>query len=88
MDAYAVATGTPWSRVFFVTFWAVAVAFTLNVVVAFFVEAFVFRMERAETKSRPSRSESSTHGRLHGRRPLGMPHIYSCYDLYEDMVKK
>lgn len=94
MDAYALVTGTAWSRVFFVTFWAVAVAFTLNVVVAFFVEAFVFRMERAETKrsAQPSisrsRSGSPTHGRPHSRRPLGKAHIYSCYDLYEDIVRK
>ncbi|XP_073388822.1 two pore calcium channel protein 1 isoform X2 [Physcomitrium patens] len=95
MDAYAVATGTPWSRVFFIFFWAVAVAFTLNVVVAFVVEAFVFRMEKAEAqKNSPSlsrsrsRSESPSHVRGK-RRALGrMPHIYSCYDLYEDMAVK
>ena len=94
MDAYAIVTESAWSRVFFVSFWAVAVAFTLNVVVAFFVEAFVFRMERAETKKREaqvsrsrSRSESSTHSSPRFRRPLGMPHVYSCYDLFEDISK-
>jgi two pore calcium channel protein len=76
MDAYAVVTHSPWSRVFFISFWAVAVAFTLNVVVAFVVEAFVVGMEEAETPmtaqpSSRSRSESPPRGRLRGRRSLG-----------------
>lgn len=94
MDAYAVATGTAWSRVFFIFFWAVAVAFTLNVVVAFVVEAFVFRMAKAEarevspslSRSR-SRSESPSYVRVK-RRGFERGHIYSCYDLYEDLAVK
>lgn len=91
MDAYAVVSGTAWSRAFFVAFWAVAVAFTLNVVVAFFVEAFVFRMEVAERQEMAlrgsrSRSQSQSPTSHHGGRALGR--IYSCYDLYEDIVTK
>ncbi|KAG0629978.1 hypothetical protein M758_1G144100 [Ceratodon purpureus] len=89
MDAYAVVTGTAWSRVFFLFFWAVAVAFTLNVVVAFFVESFVFRMEQAKTDQKKypapsrsrSRSESPRRGRSPIRRPSRMHHIFSCQDL-------
>lgn len=59
MDAYAVVTGTPWSRLFFVSFWAVAVACTLHVVVTFSVETFVSGMEKAEKGiSHPSSSSS------------------------------
>ena len=36
MDGYAAATNSRWSRAFFMAFWAIAVVFTLNVVVAFF----------------------------------------------------
>lgn len=87
MDAYAIVTQTPWSRAFFISFWAVAVAFTLNVVVAFFVEAFVYRMEKTEAKTanQTSRSGSPTNRRRkRSRRTLST----SCDDLYEEIVKK
>ena len=61
MDAYAVITQTPWSRSFFISFWAIAVAFTLNVVASFFVEAFVYRMEKAEAESNNSKRTSRPH---------------------------
>lgn len=89
MDAYAVVTQTPWSRSFFISFWAIAVTFTLNVIVAFFVEAFVYRMEKAEAKRNNSnqtlRSDSPPNERRKtSRRTLST----SCDNLYEEIVKK
>ena len=48
MDAYAAVTGSCWSHAYFIAFWAIAVAFTLNVIVAFYAEAFTSQMEKVE----------------------------------------
>lgn len=100
MDAYAAVTGSRWSRAFFIAFWAIAVAFTLNVVVAFFAEALTSQLEKAErAKAREQRRsdedllargpglllrKKSSSGNLPHRATKSL----SYYDLYEDIVKK
>ncbi|XP_024358614.1 two pore calcium channel protein 1 [Physcomitrium patens] len=101
MDAYAAVTGTRWSRTYFIGFWAIAVAFTLNVVVAFFAEAFTSQMEKAEKlKAREKRSSEQEllpragvlmrkkSGGGAGSLPRRTAKSLSYYDLYEDIVKK
>lgn len=100
MDAYAAVTGTCWSRVYFIGFWAIAVAFTLNVVVAFYAEAFTSQMEKAEKlKAREKRRSEEDllprGGALLRKKSIGgggLPRrtakSLSYYDLYEDIVKK
>ncbi|KAG0601477.1 hypothetical protein M758_11G114500 [Ceratodon purpureus] len=99
MDAYAAVTGTRWTRAYFIAFWAIAVAFTLNVVVAFFAEAFTSQMEKAEKlKAREKRrSEEDLLPRgaallrkksITGNLPHRTAKSLSYYDLYEDIVKK
>ncbi|KAH8967292.1 hypothetical protein BDL97_03G070700 [Sphagnum fallax] len=100
MDAYAAVTGSRWSRAFFIAFWAIAVAFTLNVVVAFFAEALTSQLEKAErAKAREQRRSDEdllTRGPgllLRKKSSSGnLPHratkSLSYYDLYEDIVKK
>lgn len=99
MDAYAAVTGTYWSRAYFIAFWAIAVAFTLNVVVAFFAEAFTSQMEKAEKLKARERRRSEEDLLPRGAALLrkksisgGLPHrtakSLSYYDLYEDIVKK
>lgn len=99
MDAYAAVTGTRWSRAYFIGFWAIAVAFTLNVVVAFFAEAFTSQMEKAEKlKAREKRRSEEDllprHGALlrkkssSGGLPRRTAKSLSYYDLYEDIVQK
>lgn len=88
MDAYVAATGTGWTRSFFISFWAVAVAFTLNVLVAFFVEAFVNQMEKAQARNRDESAPiSSGIPTNETRKEDRIIRSYSCYDLYEDMVR-
>lgn len=94
MDGYAAATNSRWSRIFFMAFWAIAVVFTLNVVVAFFTEAFTNQMEKAERiRARELKRNAEEDARL-GRKRSGMNLPFratkslSYYDLYEDIVKK
>lgn len=98
MDGYAAATDSKWSRAFFMAFWAIAVVFTLNVVVAFFTEALTGQMEKAEQlrvreiKQRNA-EEVSVSGPPGRKRPgLSLParttKSLSYFDLYEDIVKK
>lgn len=101
MDAYAAVTGTRLSRAYFIAFWAIAVAFTLNVVVAFFAEAFTSQMEKAEKlkareKRRSEEALLSPGAALLRKKSIGtergLPQrtakSLSYYDLYEDIVKK
>lgn len=98
MDAYAAVTGSRWSRAYFIGFWAIAVAFTLNVVVAFFAEAFTSQMEKAEKlKAREKRRSEEDllprQGTLLRKKSItGLPRrtakSLSYYDLYEDIVQK
>lgn len=89
MDAFASVTGTAWSRVFFKSFLAVAVAFTLNVVVSIFCGSIRFANGESwnQDEKGPSLRQIPVWSPTHGR-PLGVPHNYSCYDLYEYIVKK
>jgi two pore calcium channel protein len=98
MDGYAAATDSKWSRAFFMAFWAIAVVFTLNVVVAFFTEALTGQMEKAEQlrvremklRNAEEVSVSGPPGRK--RSGLSLParttKSLSYFDLYEDIVKK
>jgi two pore calcium channel protein len=94
MDGYAAATGSKWSRTFFMAFWAIAVVFTLNVVVAFFTEAFNNQMEKAERiRAVEMKRIAEEDSRLGRRRsgvnlPFRATKSLSYYDLYEDIVKK
>lgn len=95
MDGYATATNSRWTRTFFIAFWAVAVVFTLNVVVAFFTEAFTSQMEKAERmRDREMRlrnaDELPTLGRKRsgGNLPFRATKSLSYYDLYEDIIRK
>lgn len=94
MDGYAAATGSKWSRIFFMAFWAIAVVFTLNVVVAFFTEAFNNQMEKAERlRAIEMKRIAEEDSRLGRRRsgvnlPFRTTKSLSYYDLYEDIVKK
>lgn len=81
MDAYAIVTQTAWSRSFFIMFWGIAVVFTLNVVVAFFVEAFVKEMDLAESYHISHRSSDPSKRRLVSQRKL------SYHNLYKDICK-
>ncbi|KAL2611981.1 hypothetical protein R1flu_023673 [Riccia fluitans] len=51
MEGYAAATQNDWSRVYFIAFWLVTVAFALNVVISFFVEAYTTQMEKSEARA-------------------------------------
>ncbi|XP_024360131.1 two pore calcium channel protein 1 isoform X1 [Physcomitrium patens] len=94
MDGYAAATNSRWSRIYFMTFWAIAVVFTLNVVVAFFTEALTCQMEKAERiRAREMRrNQEETSAPVRRRSGLNLPfrvtRSLSYYDLYEDIVKK
>lgn len=95
MDGYATATRSRWTRTFFIAFWAVAVVFTLNVVVAFFTEAFTSQVEKAERmRAREMRlrnvDEPPTLGRKRsgGNLPFRATKSLSYYDLYEDIIRK
>jgi len=94
MDGYAAATNSKWSRAFFMAFWAIAVVFTLNVVVAFFTEAFTGQMEKAghmrarESKRIAEEVSGSGRRRLGSNLPFRTARSLSYYDLYEDIVKK
>lgn len=95
MDAYAAATNCRWVRTYFIAFWAIAVAFTLNVVVAFFTEAFTSQMEKIDKiKEREMKRnlEEGQNGlprkRTGGNLPFRATKSLSYYDLYEDIVKK
>ncbi|XP_024379909.1 two pore calcium channel protein 1 isoform X1 [Physcomitrium patens] len=94
MDGYAAATNSRWSRIYFMAFWAIAVVFTLNVVVAFFTEAFTSQMEKAERiRAREMKRNSEEASGPLRRRPGLNPPIrvtksLSYYDLYEDIVRK
>ena len=99
MDAYAALSKNKWTRAYFIAFWAIAVAFTLNVVVAFFAEAFTSQMEKAEKlkarEKRRSEEDLLPRSGLLRRKSSGfgsLPHrtakSLSYYDLYEDIVKK
>ncbi|KAJ7106837.1 hypothetical protein O6H91_Y574800 [Diphasiastrum complanatum] len=48
MEGYTAATGSKWSRLYFISFWAIAVAFTLNAMSAFFVETYTLQLEKAK----------------------------------------
>ncbi len=80
MDAYAFVTETPWSRSFFIVFWAVAVAFSLPIVVAFFVEAFVKQMEKVVLLQVPQGASVFPSKSTYTRK-------LSYHDLYKDIVK-
>lgn len=80
MDAYAFVTETPWSRSFFIVFWAVAVAFSLPIVVAFFVEAFVKQMEKGVLLQVPQGASVLPSESTYTRK-------LSYHDLYKDIVK-
>lgn len=92
MDGYAAATNCRWVRGFFIAFWGIAVVFTLNVVVAFFTEAFTSQMEKAEKmRSRDVRrhaEEVAGRKRAEGTVPFRTMRSLSYYDLYEDIVRK
>lgn len=94
MDGYAAATDSPWSRAFFIIFWTIAVTFTLNVVVAFFVGAFTAQMNRAEHAHSLYASARSSNRSALSRRQLGHTLFmgyngpFSKYDLYEEIVRK
>lgn len=99
MEAYAAVTGNRWSRIYFIAFWAIAVAFTLNVVVAFFAEAFTSQMEKAERRKAREKRRSEEEllprtGSLVRKKSGGRDLAHratrslSYYDLYEDIVKK
>ena len=95
MDGFATATDSRWTRTFFIAFWAVAVVFTLNVVVAFFTEAFTSQMEKAERRrDREMRlrnaDELPSLGRKRsgGNLPFRATKSLSYYDLYEDIIRK
>ncbi|KAG0613396.1 hypothetical protein M758_6G099500 [Ceratodon purpureus] len=94
MDGFAAATNSRWSRAFFMAFWAIAVVFTLNVVVAFFTEAFTGQMEKAEQiRVREMKRNAEEVPGLGRRRvgsnlPFRTARSLSYYDLYEEVVKK
>ena len=44
MEGYAIATGTDWSRLFFMSFY-VFTMIVMTIIVAFILEAFLFRIQ-------------------------------------------
>jgi two pore calcium channel protein len=58
MEGYAAATGSNWSRVYFILFWFITVAFTLSVVIAYFIEAFTTQMEKAKARERAASEQA------------------------------
>ncbi|KAL3683310.1 hypothetical protein R1sor_001332 [Riccia sorocarpa] len=79
MEGYAAATQNDWSRVYFIAFWLVTVAFALNVVVSFFVEAYTTQMDKsvaranaiAEQKRREAAMARNGPGRTRAQGPGG-----------------
>lgn len=51
MEGYAAATQSGWSRLYFIAFWLITVAFALNVVISFFVEAYTTQMEKSVARA-------------------------------------
>ncbi|CAM6105685.1 unnamed protein product [Calypogeia fissa] len=58
MEGYAAATRSSWSRLYFIVFWFITVAFTLSVVVAYFIEAFTLQMEKAKARERAAAEQA------------------------------
>ncbi|KAL2634744.1 hypothetical protein R1flu_006223 [Riccia fluitans] len=93
MDGVTAAAGTSWARAYFVTFWAISVCFTLNVVVAFFVGAFSTQLEMAENDKSMVMPQTSNYAVLTRKKVgfalfLGYSRQFSKYDLYEEVVKR
>jgi two pore calcium channel protein len=83
MDAYAAATGNRWVQSFFIAFWVLDVAFMLNVVLAFFVEAFTSQMEKEERARVHEQWEMHGQKKSGGILPFRTTKSSSC-DIYED----
>ncbi|BBN16272.1 protein MpTPC3 [Marchantia polymorpha subsp. ruderalis] len=52
MEGYSAATQSDWSRLYFIAFWLITVAFALNVVISFFVEAYSTQMEKSIARAK------------------------------------
>ncbi|BFI30479.1 protein MpTPC2 [Marchantia polymorpha subsp. ruderalis] len=93
MDGIVAASGTSWARAYFITFWAISVTFTLNVVVAFFVGAFTTQLEKAENDRSMVVPQNSKYAVLTRKKVgfslfMGYSRTFSKYDLYEEIVKR
>ncbi|KAL3693068.1 hypothetical protein R1sor_006719 [Riccia sorocarpa] len=92
MDGITAAAGTSWARAYFITFWAISVCFTLNVVTAFFVGAFTTQLEKAENDQSMQLIETSKYSILTKKifgfsLSLSRSNHFSKYTLYKETVK-